>query len=100
MIAVITADERKVPQTESDRAAALQSMLAYSGMYRVDGDKWITKIDLAWNEAWTGTDQVRFFKLEGDELVITSAWLTSANEPGRCIRGILVWKRDSSATAS
>ena len=100
MIAVITADERKVPQTDSDRVAAFQSMLAYSGLYRVDGDKWITKVDVAWNEAWNGTDQVRFFKVEGDELQIISAWLASANEPGRSIRGILKWKRDSSATAS
>jgi hypothetical protein len=78
MIAVITADQRKIPQTDNDRAAALQSMLAYSGVYRLEGDKWITKVDVAWNEAWTGTDQVRFFRLEGDELMITTAWLAAA----------------------
>jgi hypothetical protein len=94
MIAIITAEERKVAVTEGECAAALRSMLAYSGMYRVEGDKWITKVDVAWNEAWTGTDQIRFFALDGDDLVITSAWLISANEPGRSIRGILKWVRE------
>ena len=94
MIAIITAEERKVPVTDADCAAALRSMLAYSGMYRVEGDKWITKVDVAWNEAWMGTDQIRFFAFDGDELLITSAWLTSANEPGRSIRGILRWERE------
>ena len=30
-------------------------------------------VDASWNEAWTGTDQVRFYKLEGDTLTITTA---------------------------
>ena len=94
MMAVLTAESRPIPQTDSDRAAALRSMFAYSGIYRLEGDHWTTKVDTSWNEAWTGTDQVRFFKVDGDTLTITSAWAASLNFDGRTARGHLVWTRE------
>jgi len=48
-------------------------MGAYSGRYTVEGDKVVHRVDVSWNEAWTGTDQVRFVKVEGDRLTITTA---------------------------
>ena len=68
MMALLTAEGRKQPNTDEDRIAAFWSMGAYSGIYRVEGDKWTTKVDVAWTETWTGSDQIRFFKLEGDKL--------------------------------
>jgi hypothetical protein len=100
MIAVIAAEKRKVPETNDDRAAAFRTMLAYSGVYRLEGDKWITKVDVAWNEAWTGTDQVRYFTFDGALLTVSTGWQLSANEAGRNIRATLTWERDSSAAAS
>src|SRR5215212_1663048 len=41
-LALVTAEGRKVPQTDEERAQALRSMIAYSGRYRVEGDKVIT----------------------------------------------------------
>ena len=50
------------------------------------------EIGAASNQAWTGTHQVRFYKLQGDTLTITSA---PAKHPidGKEGRSILVWKR-------
>jgi hypothetical protein len=42
----------------------------------------VTKVDVAWNEAWTGTEQVRFFKLEGDTLMVVGMWQPNPNLPG------------------
>ena len=41
---VLTGEGRKPPQTVEDRADLLNSMAAYTGMYRLEGDKWITKV--------------------------------------------------------
>ena len=57
MMALLTAEERKKPNTDEDRIAAFWSMGAYSGIYRVEGDKWTTKVDVAWTETWVGSDQ-------------------------------------------
>ena len=56
-LALVTADGRPVPKTDEDRAKALRSMIAYSGRYRVEGNKVITKVEVAWNEAWSAASR-------------------------------------------
>jgi hypothetical protein len=96
MIAVITAEGRQVGQSDADAVALFRSMLAYTGKYRVDGNKFITKVDASWNESWTGTDQERFYELDGDHLDIVSAWgphpMLADSPP---VRGILSWRRET-----
>jgi hypothetical protein len=93
-IVVQTAEGRKVPQTDEDRAAAFRSMLAYSGRYRTEGNKIAITVDMAWDEAWSGTEQVRFYRLEGDKLHIEAAPQPYANFGGKVMRGILTWGRE------
>jgi Lipocalin-like domain len=93
-IAVQTAEGRKPPKTVDDRIAAFLSMLAYSGTYRVEGSAIFIHVDIAWDESWVGTEQVRFFRLEGDELHIEAPPQPMANFGGKTLRAILVWKRD------
>jgi lipocalin-like protein len=40
---VLTGEGRKPAQTVQDRADLLDSLTAYTGMYRVEGNKWITR---------------------------------------------------------
>ena len=46
-LALVTADGRKVPQSDEERAQALRSMIAYTGRYRIEGSDFITKIGRA-----------------------------------------------------
>jgi len=94
MMLVIAGEGQKPAQTDQDRADLLRTMFAFSGIYRADGEKLTTKVDVSWNQAWTGTEQVRFYKLDGDRLDIISAWLPDPMLPGNPIaRGILSWER-------
>ena len=92
--ALVTAEGRKVPQTDEERAQALRSMIAYSGRYRVEGDKVITKVEIAWNESWVGGEQVRFVRFEGDKLYIESPPMPHPNVGGRAVRVIVTWERE------
>lgn len=89
MMALFTAEGRAAPRTDTERAEALKSMYAYSGTYYFEDDRWVTKVDTAWNEAWTGTEQVRYFRFEGEKLIVTSAWAPSLQFEGRTVRGIV-----------
>jgi hypothetical protein len=94
MMAVLEAEARKVPSSDAERAALLRSMFAYTGKYRMDGNRWITTVDAAWNPAWDGTEQVRSFELVGDKLTVTSMWQPSVVVSGSPIaRGVLVFER-------
>lgn len=91
---VLTGEGRKPPQTVQDRADLLNSLAAYTGMYRIEGDKWITKVDVAWNPEWVGTEQTRFFKLDGDRLHVTSPWRIMPNWADKGMqRSLLVFEK-------
>lgn len=91
---LVTGEGRKPPQSAQDRADLLNSMVAYSGIYRLEGDKWITKVDVAWNPEWVGTEQTRFFNLDGDRLHVTSTWRIMPNRAEKGMqRSLLVFER-------
>lgn len=92
--AFATADGRKAPQTSEDQAAAFKTVIAYTGKFKIEGDRFITKVDVAWNPAWVGTEQVRFWKLQDGKLHITTAPLPNPNVSGGTMIGTLVWERE------
>jgi hypothetical protein len=101
MYAIITWDNRIKPHdaapTDEERIKLHRTMTAYAGSYTLDTDKVIHHVDISWNEAWTGTDQVRFYKLDGNTLTIISAPNKSPAD-GRDGRGILVWEKIQAPT--
>ena len=46
-LALVTAENRPVPKTDEERARALTSMIAYTGRYRVEDGKVVTKVEAA-----------------------------------------------------
>jgi len=94
MMVAMTTEGRQAPKIDQDRAELFKSLLSYTGMYRLEGDKWITKVDVSGNPAWVGTEQVRFFRFEGDRLQVTTAWMQSLVRPERGMaRGFLTFER-------
>ena len=46
---ILTDDDRKPAKTAQERAELLKTLVSYTGLYRIEGDEWVTKIDVAWN---------------------------------------------------
>ena len=61
-------------------------------MYRFEGEKFITKVDVSWNPAWVGTEQIRDYRLEGDSFKVVSPWVMSPNL-GKMTRATVSWER-------
>ncbi len=76
---VLTGEGRKPAKTAEEKAELLETLVAYTGTYRIEGDKWITNVEVAWNPAWVGTEQSRSFKIEGDHLQVLSPWRVMPN---------------------
>lgn len=94
MMAVLTRSDRVPPKEDADGSTLFKTMMAYTGDCRFEGDdKFITRVDLAWHPAWNGTEQIRFFKLEGDTLSIMTAQQPNPMLGGRMGRGIIMWTR-------
>jgi len=98
-LALMTGEGRPIPKSDEDRAQALKSMIAYTGRYRVENGKVITKVEAAWNEAWVGGEQVRHIRFEGDRLFIESPPMPHPNIDGKTVRVIVVWQREKTVAA-
>jgi hypothetical protein len=91
MMALVTSDTRKFGSSDAERAELWKSMSAYTGKSRVEGDDFVTAVDVSWNEAWNGTKQRR---LEGDKLTIVTVPNPSALNLGQTITTTIVWERE------
>src|SRR6201985_20496 len=60
-----------MPPSNDEKVRLFDSMISYTGTYTLDDEKVVHHLDSSWNEAWTGTDQVRFYRLDGNRLLIT-----------------------------
>jgi hypothetical protein len=91
---IITRPDRSPAKTAGDKAALLDSMIAYSGRYTINGDKITTRVDVSWNEVFSGAlqDQTRFFNVEGDKLTIRTGLIESAARPGQRTDSVLTWE--------
>jgi hypothetical protein len=76
LILLSTDSARKPPAgqvaTPAEAEALYRSMIGYAGSYKVEGNMVTYDLDVAWNESWTGTKQVRFWDVNGDRLTVTT----------------------------
>jgi hypothetical protein len=95
-IIILTGANRKPAKAVDEKAALLDSMLAYSGIYSVDGDKITTHVEMSSNEIYTGANQnqTRFFRLDGDRLILRTPEIVSAVRPGQKAVGTITFERE------
>ncbi|WP_448956262.1 lipocalin-like domain-containing protein [Labrys neptuniae] len=81
-----------IQATPEEAVALYQGLTAYAGRYSIEDNTIVHHVELSWNEAWTGTDQRRRFKIEGDELTLIAG--PSANHmDGKVVEATLKWER-------
>ena len=64
VMVLLTATGRTAPGSEE--------MTAYTGPFRIEGNRLVTSVDVAWVPAWENTEQPRLFELDGDRLALSS----------------------------
>lgn len=91
---VLTGEGRKPAKTNEDKAALLDTIIAYTGEYRIEDNMWITSVEVAWNPQWVDTEQAREFKIDGDRLQVFTPWRVMPNWPEKNMtRSIVTFER-------
>jgi hypothetical protein len=95
-IIILTGANRRPATTNDEKAALLDSMLAYSGKYTVEGDRITTRVEMSSNEVYIGSNQnqARFFKIEGDKLILRTPEIVSAVRVGQKAVGTITFERE------
>ncbi len=96
MSALVLAENRKAPAaampTEAEALSLFKSMVAYAGRYTVQSDRVVHHVEQSWNQAWTDTDVVRFYRFDGNKLTLTTAPAPNPRD-GKLSVSTLVWER-------
>jgi hypothetical protein len=96
MFAIIARENRPKPtdlakMTDQERAELFRTVIAYAGTFKLDGSRVVHNVDISWNENWTGTAQVRNFRIEGRRLIISVD--PQIGPDGRQITAVLTWEK-------
>jgi hypothetical protein len=72
----------------------LTSMLAYAGTYTIDtqAKTVVHHIDISWDQARAGTDQVRSYKLDRKRITLTTEPSADPSTGKKTVR-TLVWEK-------
>ena len=92
-IMFFTAENRKFGTSVADKAALLDTLVGWSGTYRVEGGKIIIAADAYWTEVYKGKDQVRHWTLSGNRLTLTSDTQPHARDPSKKMIVRQVWEK-------
>ena len=95
MVVLFVSGDQPRPRNEpsdEERIKLHKSMLAYGGTYTLPPGKVVHHIDIEWDGRRLGTDQVRFYTIEGDTLSIKTE-LNKSPLDGREGVGILTFER-------
>ena len=91
---MLSAGRRQAAESMEDKANLLSSMIAYMGTYKLENDRWVTHVDVAWNPEWVGTEQTRYFQIKGDLLTVHTPWRQMPNWPEKGLtRSIVTFQR-------
>lgn len=70
--------------------------MVYSGRYRLEGDDClIANVDSSWHPAWIESGQMRFFKLDGETLSLSSPYQDHPKFPGARVCGVVIWRKEN-----
>ena len=93
MMTFFTADERKLGASVEAKAALLDTLAAWAGPWRAEGDKIYIDVDTAWTGVWKGKQQVRTYEFDGKRLTLIVAPQPSATQPGKTLTARSVWEK-------
>jgi hypothetical protein len=80
--------------TVEEKVSAMDTYLSYCGRYEIRGDKIVHHIEVSLFPNWTGQDQERFYRFDGDQLTLsTSPMLIGGMEQ----TAHLIWRRSRAA---
>jgi hypothetical protein len=97
MMMLIVKDVRPSPpdpekMTDPERAELFRTMIGYGGTYAFDGKTLTCRLDVTWNQAWTGTELSRHVTFDGDKLILTAEPHKSYVD-GNLITGVMTFEK-------
>ena len=96
MLTLIVRGDRKRPTgypiVPEDAAGLFRSLMSYAGTWELRDDEVVHYVDASANEIWTGTEQQRFYKFDGDRLSLSTPMSADPIDGKISVRR-LIWEK-------
>ena len=79
VMVTLTGEGRKPGSNSEDSTVLLNSLVSYAGTYRIEGNEWITSVQVAWKPDWVNTEQRRQFEINDNRLRVLTTWRIMPN---------------------
>ena len=79
VMVTLTGDSREAASNDQERAHLLKTIVSYAGTYRIEGNEWITSVQVAWNPEWVNSEQRRKFEIQDNKLRVFTTWRVMPN---------------------
>jgi hypothetical protein len=86
LLSMLTRPSRAEWGAEREGEALFRATFAYSGRYRLEEDRWVTRVDRTWTDAWTDAVQAHSYRVDGYALTVLTPWLLGDKEGDRLQR--------------
>ena len=90
---LVTDGGRKYGASIAEKAALFDSLTAYSGSYRLDGNKIVVSVEVSSNEVFNGTQQTRDWQVQGNRLIVSSGPRPFSRDPSKQVVTRLEWEK-------
>jgi len=88
-----TAGNRKFGTSADEKAALLDTLVGWSGTYRIEGSKMMISADASWTEVFTGRVEVRNFTVSGNRLTLRGEPAPHPRDPSKTSFVVNVWEK-------
>jgi hypothetical protein len=88
-----TAENRKFGTSVDAKAALLDSMVAYAGSYRVEGDKFLQNMEVSFTESEKGKTRVTTFERSGNRLTLSTGPIPFPRDLSKTMKSRQVWEK-------
>ena len=65
-------NEKIAAPTDAERIELFKSMFAWGGIYKIEGNKIIFDVDIAWVQSWVGTTRTYQVEVASNKLTVTT----------------------------
>ena len=89
----LAAENRKIGTSVNEKAALLDTMVAYAGSYRIEGDKYIQNMEVSFTESEKGKTRATTYELSGNRLTETVGPMPFPRDPSKTLIRRDVWEK-------
>jgi hypothetical protein len=86
-------ENRKFGTSVTEKATLLDTLVGYTGTYRIEGSKMISRVDASWTGVWTGKDQVRSITMSGNRLTLRAEPQPYPRDTSKTSYSITTWEK-------